>query len=94
MKVMTPYEFAQLRSPDVDYILERINSYMSDTGECNMRLQLAGRKHNKGILDAVNRKLVDAGWIVKRLEVICDDRPCASPSLEISLDIPLESTKK
>ena len=34
MKVMTPYEFAQLRSPDVDYILESINSYMSDTGEC------------------------------------------------------------
>ena len=86
VNIMTPKEVVDATSPVVDTICEQINLKLID-GNRNFIIPFysLGLSITDGHINFIKSRLMKAGWTVHECKVKCEDRPCASPYLQVTV---------
>lgn len=86
VNIMSPKEVTDATSPVVDTICEQINLKLIDGSRSfsihhyTMNLDLTDSHIN-----FIKARLMKAGWFVAECKIVCEDRPCATPYLKVSI---------
>ena len=84
--IMTPKEVMDATSPVVDTICEQINLKLIDAQRSfSIHHYGMGISLTDGHINFIKARLMKAGWAVHECKVICDDRPCSTPYLSVSV---------
>lgn len=86
VNIMTPKEVIDATSPAVDTICEQINlKLISGTRSFIINHYSMGLDLTDGHINFIKARLMKAGWTVHECKIKCEDRPCASPYLQVTV---------
>lgn len=86
VNIMTPKEVVDATSPVVDAICEQINLKLIDGSRTfNVPFYSLGLNLTEGNINFIKVRLMKSGWIVHECKIQCEDRPCATPYLLVSV---------
>lgn len=86
VNIMSPKEVTDATSPVVDTICEQINLKLIDgTRSFSIHYNSLGLSLTEGHINFIKSRLMKAGWTVSECKIVCEDRPCVYPYLQISV---------
>ena len=86
VNIMSPKEVTDATSPVVDTICEQINLKLIDgTRSFSIHYNSLGLSLTEGHINFIKSRLMKAGWTVSECKIVCEDRPCTYPDLQISV---------
>ncbi len=86
INIMTPKEVNEATSPVVDTICEQINLKLIEGSRTfNIYHYSMGINLTDGNINFIKARLMKAGWIVHECTIHCEDRPCATPYLQVTV---------
>lgn len=86
VNIMSPKEVTDATSPVVDTICEQINLKLIDgTRSFSIHYNNLGISLAEGHINFIKARLMKAGWKINECNIICEDRPCVYPYLQISV---------